>query len=102
MNTATLPEAAVHPAALLASPEGRAAVLAQVDGLASVREAAAALRASLEPLRIVVVDAMDMRDETPAVSGERYQLFLAASDGHCWTVTQDPAQVAGLYISPRS
>lgn len=68
------------------------------DAAATVREAAAALRQQLAPLRVVVVDSMDMRAEIPIAQGERRWLYLAASDGHCWTVTSNPAQAAGLYL----
>ena len=64
-----------------------------------MREAAAALRGLLHPLRIVVVDAFDMRDETPAAAGPTRTLYYGASDGHCWQVTSDPAQAAGFFIA---
>jgi hypothetical protein len=48
------------------------------------------------------VDAADMRDESPAASGAQRQLFIAASDGHCWTVTVDLQRAAGLYVSNRA
>lgn len=79
-----------------------AEALALADAAADVREAAAVLRARFAPLRVVVVEAADMRDETPAATGTQRQLYLAASDGHCWTVTADLAQAAGLYISNRA
>ena len=75
--------------------------LALADGAPTVREAAALLRTKLAPLRVVVVDAFDMRDETPAKVGTKRQLFLGASDGHCWTVTSDPAAAAGLFVTDR-
>lgn len=68
---------------------------------ATVREAAAALRTRFAPLRVVVVDAFDMRNETPAVAGARRALYLGASDGHCWTVTADASQAAGLFVADR-
>lgn len=71
------------------------------DAATGVREAAAALRARFQPLRVVVVDAFDMRHESPAASGARHALWLGASDGHCWTVTSDPARAAGLFIAPK-
>lgn len=77
-----------------------AAVIA--DGAATVREAAAALRTRFAPMRVVVVDAFDMRSETPAVAGTRRALYFGASDGHCWTVTADAAQAAGLFIAERA
>jgi hypothetical protein len=78
-----------------------AEALAIADAAAGVREAAAALRARFAPLRVVVVDAEEMRDETPAAVGTRCRLYFGASDGHCWTVTTEPAQAAGLFITAR-
>jgi hypothetical protein len=76
-----------------------AEALALAEACVSVREAAAALRARFAGLRVVVVDAFDMRAETPAVAGARRALYLGASDGHCWQVTTDPARAAGLFIT---
>jgi hypothetical protein len=70
------------------------------DGCTTVREAAAELRETFAPLRVVVVDAMDMRGETPAAASARHQIFLGASDGHCWRVTQDVREAAGLFLCP--
>jgi len=53
----------------------------------SVREAAAQLRERFAPLRATVVDATDLRDESPTLRAGRRALFLATSDGHCWSVT---------------
>lgn len=79
-----------------------AEALTLADAATTVREAAAALRTRFAGLRIVVVDAFDMRHETPAATGVARQLFLAASDGHCWTVTGDVAQVRGLFVTDRA
>jgi hypothetical protein len=76
-----------------------AQALLLADAQGSVREAAAALRTAFVGLRVVVVDAFDMRDETPAARGRRRLLFLGASDGHCWTVTADASRAAGLFIA---
>ena len=73
--------------------------LAIADGAASAREAAAALRAHLPGLRVVVVDAFDMRGETPAARGARRALYYGASDGHCWQVTTDGAAASGLFVA---
>lgn len=73
--------------------------LALAETAPTVREAAAALRACYTQLRIVVVDAFDMRDETPAAVGPTRKLYYGASDGHCWQVTSDPAQAAGFFIA---
>jgi hypothetical protein len=74
-------------------------IIALADEAGTVREAAAALRQRLAPLRVVVVDAFDMRAEIPAARGRRRLLWFGASDGHCWQVTQDPAQAAGLFLA---
>jgi hypothetical protein len=79
---------------------GQALALAESEA-AALRETAAALRRHCAPLRVVVVDAHDMRDETPALSTPRHHVYLGASDGHCWSVTQDPARAAGLFITER-
>ena len=53
-------------------------------------------------LRVVVVDAFDMRGETPAAQGDKRALYYGSSDGHCWTVTSHPAQAAGFFLTDRS
>lgn len=73
--------------------------LALAAQAAHVRDAAAALRKRFAPLRVVVVDAADMRDEQAAASDNRHRLYLGASSGHCWAVTTDPAQATGLFIA---
>ncbi len=71
------------------------------DAASGVREAAAALRTRFAGLRVVVVDAFDMRSETPAAVGTNRQLYLGASDGHCWAVTSDAGQACGFFIAER-
>lgn len=80
-----------------ASQLAEALRLAETAG--SAREAAALLRQHFASLRVVVVDAFDMRSEVPAAQGAQRRLYLGASDGHCWFVTTDPAQVAGLFLA---
>lgn len=75
--------------------------LAVADAAGTVREAAAALRQRYGALRIVVVDAVDMRHDRPAAVGTRRQLHLGASDGHCWAVTTDATRANGLFVSDR-
>jgi hypothetical protein len=75
--------------------------LAIAEAADTPRAAAAALRERLPALRVVVVDAFDMRDEKPAAHGLRRQLHLGASDGHCWAVTEDLAKATGLFVSDR-
>jgi len=76
--------------------------LALAESAASVRDAAQLLRQRYAPLRVVVVDAFDMRGETPAAQGDKRTLYYGASDGHCWQVTSDPAQAAGFFLAERS
>jgi hypothetical protein len=90
MNAAASP--VLDPAAL-------AEAVALADSAAGVREAAMLLRERFAPLRVVVVDAFDMRDEPPLARGERRTLWGAASDGHCWQVSREPGALAGLYLA---
>lgn len=76
--------------------------LALAEAAASVREAAATLRSRFAPLRVVVVDAADMRGETPAARGSTRALYFGANEGHCWTVTSDATRVAGLFIAEQA
>lgn len=76
--------------------------IALADSAASVREAASLLRERFAPLKVVVVDAFDMRDELPAASGSQRLLWGAASDGHCWQVSADLTRVAGLYVADKA
>jgi len=78
-------------------------VLAQAG---SARQGASAWRGLHPAIPMVVVDAMDMRDETPALrvnlaKGETCSVFLAASNGHCWHVTT-LAEVATALIVTES
>jgi hypothetical protein len=75
--------------------------IALADSASTVREAALLLRERYAPLKVVVVDAFDMRDEAPAAIGAKRLLWGAASDGHCWQVTADLGQVAGLYLADK-
>jgi hypothetical protein len=78
-----------------------AEALAIADAAGSAREAAQALRARFAPLPAIVVDAFDMREETPAARGTHRQLYYGASDGHCWVVTADAARAAGFFVADR-
>lgn len=87
---------------MASTPPDCAEALAVAEAAASVREAAQALRERYAPLRIVVVDAFDMRHEQPAAAGVRRLLYYGASDGHCWQVTNDPSLAAGLFVADRN
>lgn len=72
---------------------------AVMSAAASVREAVANWRAHDPAMRVVVVDAMDMRGETPALRCGARSIYLATSDGHCWSVTQQPELATALILS---
>lgn len=66
----------------------------------SVRAAAAAIRERFAPVRALVLDPFDMKDEQPvAEAGQQRALYLMATDGHCWTVTREPAQAHAFVLT---
>jgi hypothetical protein len=75
--------------------------LVLAESATTVRDAARVLREHYSLLRVVVVDAFDMRDETPAAAGARRALYYGATDGHCWQVTDDPGQAAGFFVADK-
>jgi hypothetical protein len=64
----------------------------------TLRDAAAIWRAHDPATRVVLVDAMDMRDETPALLLGTRRVYLATSNGHCWSVTQQPDEATALIL----
>lgn len=79
-----------------------AEAIALADSANTVREAALLLRERFAPLRVIVVDAFDMRGETPAASGERRVLWGAVSDGHCWQVSTELSALSGFYLADKA
>jgi hypothetical protein len=65
----------------------------------SLRDAASIWRARDPETRVVVVDAMDMRDETPVLLLGTRRVYLATSNGHCWSVTQQPDEATALILT---
>jgi hypothetical protein len=72
-----------------------------IGAAASLRDAAALWRARDPAMRVVLVDAMDMRDETPALLLGARKVYLASTNGHCWSVT-DKAEDADALILTES
>ena len=70
-----------------------------VSTAASVREAAATWRARDPAMRVVVVDAMDMRDETAALTLGKRRIFLATTNGHCWSTTDLAEEASALILT---
>ena len=73
-----------------------AGILSQAE---SVRVAAAHIRQQLAPLQTLVMDAFDMRRETPVLEVTGRSAYLMATDGHCWTVTPDLSQARALVLT---
>jgi hypothetical protein len=72
-------------------------ILGEAD---SVRAAAASIRERFAPLRTLVLDPFDMKDEEPVAQAEQQRaLYLMATDGHCWTVTREPAQAHAFVLT---
>lgn len=72
------------------------------DAAPDVAALAAAARARWSGLRVTVVDAVDVRGETPVLETASARVFLLGSDGHCWSMTTDPAAATGLMLAARS
>ncbi len=71
------------------------------DAATDVAALAAAARARWNGLRVTVVDAVDVRGETPVLETASARVFLLGSDGHCWSMTSDPAAASGLMLAAR-
>lgn len=66
----------------------------------SIRQAASAWTLQQPGVRMVVVDALDMRDEVPALRiGAGRNVYMAASNGHCWHVTTQPEDASVLIVT---
>jgi hypothetical protein len=70
-----------------------------VSAAPSLRDAIASWRAQHPDVRTIVVDALDMRDEVPALRLGARNVYLAATNGHCWHVTQQPADASVLILT---
>lgn len=65
----------------------------------TIRDAAALWRSRYPQVRAMVVDEMDMRDETPALRLGHRNVYLVATDGHCWHVTQSADEASALILT---
>ncbi len=71
-----------------------------LSGAATVRAAASEIRTQLAPLRTLVLDAFDLRAEQPVMRlPQDRAIYLMATDGHCWSVTAEPAQANALVLT---
>jgi DNA-binding IclR family transcriptional regulator len=81
------------------TPDDLRTVAELLGSAPSVREATAAWRSRTPAQRVLVVDAFDMRDETPALRVGGRAAYLATSNGHCWSVTQQPQAADALILT---
>ena len=70
-----------------------------IGAATSLRDAASLWRARDPAMRVVLVDAMDMRDETPALRLGARKVYLASTNGHCWSVTDKAAEATALILT---
>jgi hypothetical protein len=72
---------------------------AVIRAAATLRDAASLWRARHPAMRVLVVDAMDMRDETPALRLGTRSVYLASTNGHCWSVTDKVHDATALILT---
>lgn len=65
----------------------------------TLREAAALWRERQPQVRAMLLDATDLRSETPVLRQGRRAVYLVATQGHCWHVTQRPEEADALILS---
>jgi len=70
-----------------------------VGAATTLRDAATIWRSQHPEMKVVLVDAMDMRDETPALMLGARKVYLATSNGHCWSVTGQPEEADALILT---
>lgn len=70
-----------------------------VGAAATLRDAASIWRSRHPEMKVVLVNAMDMRDEKPALMLGARKVYLATSNGHCWSVTEQPEEADALILT---
>jgi hypothetical protein len=84
---------------MLITPDYLRAAGEVIGAADTLRDAAASLRTRDPAMRVVVVDAMDMRGETPALSLGKRRVFLATTNGHCWSITDLAEEASALILA---
>jgi hypothetical protein len=69
-----------------------------IGAASSLRDAASLWRARDPSMRVVLVDARDMRDETPVLRLGSRSVYLASTNGHCWSVTDKVDDATALIL----
>ncbi len=79
--------------------------LAGIDALLGApdadAQAVAAIRQRFPRLSLTRCDPSDLADEMPFRGYERFDLYLVDGGGHCWRLTQKPAEATGLVVVAR-
>lgn len=70
-----------------------------VRAASTLREAAAACRQRDPATRVIVVDALDIRDEVPVLQLGTRRIYLASSSGVCLSITQQPEHATALVLA---
>lgn len=70
-----------------------------VRSASTLREAAAPWRLRDPATRVIVVDALDIRDETPVLQLGARRIYLATSSGVCLSITQQPEHATALVLA---
>jgi hypothetical protein len=83
----------------MSAPPGLAPLVEMVEQAPTLADAVARLRSVLPNLKVMALDAADLKDEAPVAAGARRALYLAASDGHCWRMTADPGEAAAIFVA---
>lgn len=81
------------------SPEQLRYASELVGAASTLRDAAAIWRAHHPQVRVLLVDALDMRDEVPALQMGKRRVYYSASNGHCWRITGDAQEASTLIFS---
>jgi hypothetical protein len=70
-----------------------------IQAAPSLREAAAIWRDRDPRMRVLVVDALDMRDEIPTLHLGPRRVYLATSSGLCLSITQQTDLATALILT---
>ncbi|HVR54493.1 MAG TPA: hypothetical protein VMS38_32525 [Pseudorhodoferax sp.] len=65
----------------------------------TLHEAVTLWRERHPKVRAMLLDAADLRSETPVLRQGRRSVYLVATQGHCWHVTQRPEEADALILS---
>ena len=86
--------------ACVIAPGGQIEDMVRVEfGTLTPDEAAATWRMRDPATRVIVVDALDIREETPVLQLGARRIYLATSSGVCLSITQQPEHATALVLA---